>query len=259
MVTIKTKEEIDILRVGGHKLALVLKALVAAVKPGVSTADLEDLTVKLIEEAGGRPSFKDYPMGGKVYFPSALCASINDEVVHGPAVPGRILKAGDIIDLDIGMEYPAQNGLYTDMCATVPVGKASKEAIKLMKVSRDCLTAAIKKVKAGATLNDIGCAVQYLAEKHGYGVVRDLVGHGVGYKAHEEPNVFNYEIGDNSYDNLVLKSGMVLAIEPMINMGTWKVRTAPNRMTVVTADGSLSAHFENTIVVTDKGCEVLTI
>ncbi|MEI7451997.1 MAG: type I methionyl aminopeptidase [Candidatus Falkowbacteria bacterium] len=259
MVTIKTKEEIDIIRVGGHKLAAILKALVAMVKPGVSTAEIEDLCCELIEKAGGRPSFKDYPMGANVYFPTAVCASINNEVVHGPAVPGRILKAGDIIDLDIGMEYPAKNGLFTDMCVTVPVGKVSKEATKLMKVSRDCLTAAIKKVKAGATLNDIGKAVESLADKYNYGVVRDLVGHGVGYKAHEEPNVFNYEIGDNSSENMTLKEGMVLAIEPMINMGTWKVKTAPDRMTVITADGSLSAHFEHTVVVTKNGCEVLTI
>ncbi len=259
MVTIKTKEEIEILRSGGHKLAIILKKLVAMVAPGVSTADLEATLLQLIEEAGGRPSFKDYPMGRNLYFPTALCASINNEVVHGPAVPGRVLHSGDIIDLDIGMQWPKNGGLYTDMCVTVPVGKISQDAKKLLKVSRDCLNAALKEVKAGATLNDIGRAVESLADRNGYGVVRDLVGHGVGYQAHEDPSVFNYEIGDNSPENLTLKVGMVLAIEPMINMGSWKVKTAADRLTVVTADGSLSAHFEHTLAVTEKGCDVLTI
>jgi len=259
MVTIKTKEEIDILRVGGHKLAIILKKLAAAVKPGVSTEELENLTLKLIAEAGGRPACKGYPMGGKLYFPTALCASINNEVVHGPAVPGKILHAGDIIDLDLGMQYPADGGLYTDSCLTVPVGKISKDAKKLIKITHDCLMVGIKQVKAGATLNDIGKAIENLADKYNYGVVRDLVGHGVGYKAHEEPNVFNYEIGANSSENMTLREGMVLAIEPMINLGTWKVKNAPDRLTVITADGSWSAHFEHTVVVTKNGCEILTI
>jgi methionyl aminopeptidase len=258
MVTIKTAAEIDILHQGGHKLALILRALEKAVKPGVDTAYLEKLTEDLIIKAGGRPAFKGYDMGDGIFFPSALCASINNEVVHGPAVPARVLKSGDIIDLDIGMQWPREGGLYTDTCLTVGVGKISQEAKKLIKVTRESLVAGIKAVKAGNTLNDIGKAIEDYVDQFGYGVVRDLVGHGVGYQAHEDPNVFNYAIGANSRENLTLKEGMVLAIEPMVNLGGWEVKTAKNGYTVITADNSLSAHFEHSVVVTKNGCEILT-
>jgi methionyl aminopeptidase len=259
MITIKSSEEIEILKEGGHKLALILNRLAHEVRPGVTTGYLEDLALKMIAACGGRPSFKDYPMGGDLYFPTALCASINNEVVHGGALPSRTLKSGDIIDLDIGMQWPAENGLYTDTCRTVAVGKISQEAKKLIKVSYECLVLALKQVKEGNTINDIGRAVQYYAENHGYGVVRDLVGHGVGYAAHEAPHVFNYEIEESSPDNITLLAGMVLAIEPMINVGTWKVKTDKNGFTILTADGSISAHFEHTIVVTKTGYKIITI
>ncbi|MEI7620340.1 MAG: type I methionyl aminopeptidase [Candidatus Falkowbacteria bacterium] len=255
MVTIKTPKEIDIIRQGGHKLALILQALAKAVKPGVDTGYLEQLTNDLIIKAGGRPSFKGYNMGGGLFFPTALCASINNEVVHGTALPARVLKSGDIIDLDIGMEW---KGLYTDTCLTVGVGKISKEAKQLIKVTKESLDLGIKQVKPGNTLNDIGTAIENYIDNFGYGVVRDLVGHGVGYKAHEEPNVFNYAIPKNSRENITLKEGMVLAIEPMVNLGTWEVKNAKNKYTVLTADNSLSAHFEHTVVVTKKGYEILT-
>ncbi len=275
MVYKKNNEEIRIIRLGGCILAQILKEMVAEVRPGVSTLALENILVKRIKEAGGRPAFKDYDMGDGIYFPSALCASINDEVVHGAAVPGRLLKSGDIIDLDIGMEWPvdpkiraeikapvnkfsSDGGFYTDMCTTVAVGKISQEAKKLLKITRECLDAGIKQAKPGNTLNDIGKTIQAIAEMHGYGVVRDLVGHGVGYMAHEDPNVFNYAIPVRSRENLVLEPGMVIAIEPMINLGTWKVDVAANDFTVVSADGSLSAHFEHTVAITENGPEILT-
>lgn len=255
MVTIKTDKEINILRQGGSKLASILQALAKAVKPGVDTGYLEELTNALIVKAGGRPSFKGYDMGGGLFFPTALCASINNEVVHGTAYPARVLKSGDIIDLDIGMEW---RGLYTDTCLTVGVGKISKEAKQLIRVTKEALELGIKQVKPGNTLNDIGSAIENFVDQFGYGIVRDLVGHGVGYQAHEDPNVFNYAIPKNSRENITLKEGMVIAIEPMVNLGTWEVKTAKNGYTIITADNSLSAHFEHTVVVTKKGYEILT-
>lgn len=275
MIYFKTKEEIMVMRAGGKILASILKTLIEEVKPGLGTAELEDRAAKLMAEAGGRPAFKDYDMGGGIFFPSILCISINNEVVHGPALPNRVLNSGDIVDIDLGMEWPADDklraklgaprnphsplgGYFTDMCATIAVGKVSREAKKLIKVTHDCLWAGIEQVKPGNTLNDIGRAVQTLAESHGYGIVRDLVGHGVGHYAHEEPNVCNYVIPANSRENLVLKPGMVLAIEPMINLGSGRVKIAPNGFTIISADKSLSAHFEHTIAITDTGYEIIT-
>lgn len=275
MVYLKSAAEIKVIKEGGRRLARILQQLLKAIKPGTATADLEALADKLIREAGGRPSFKNYPLGNGLFFPTALCVSLNDEVVHGSALPSRILKSGDIVDLDIGMEWPVNpelrakfkaplnphsknGGFFTDMCATVPVGKISREAKELLKVSKKCLAAALKEVRPGKTINDIARAVQGLAESHGYGVVRDLVGHGVGYFAHEGPDVFNFEIYEDAPENLVLKPGMVIAIEPMINAGDWRIKMHRNGYTILTRDGSLSAHFEHTIAVTAKGAEVLT-
>ncbi len=258
MVSIKTAEEIDILREGGRRLAYVLQTLIKAVRPGVDTGYLEALTLELIDRAGGAPSFKNYDMGDGLFFPTALCASINNEVVHGPALPSRVLKSGDIIDLDIGMQWPKNGGLFTDTCATVPVGVVSKEARKLIQVTEKALYVGIKNAQAGKTLNDIGEAIENFITPYHYGIVRDLVGHGLGYQAHEDPNVFNYAIGANSRENLTLRPGMVIAIEPMINFGTWEVKTARNGYTVVTADGHLSAHFEHSLVITKDGPEILT-
>lgn len=275
MVYIKTKEEIRIIKEGGKRLSAILSRVIKEVKPGVETGYLEEMADKMIRDIGGRPAFKNYPMGGGVFFPSTLCISINDEVVHGTALPSRLIKAGDIVDLDIGMEWPVLpeirekfkapinkhskgGGFYTDMCATVPAGPISKEAKKLLRVSQECLQRALKLVKPGNTLNDLARAIQGHAESHGYGVVRDLVGHGVGYFAHERPDVFNFEINDKAPENLVLQPGMVIAIEPMINAGDWEVKTAKNGYTIITADNSLSAHFEHTVAVTEKGCDILT-
>lgn len=273
---IKTPEEINAIRAGGKILATILKTLISQVKPGVNTADLEEIMLKMVAEAGGRPSFKDYPMGGGIFFPSAICASINEEVVHGSALPGRILKSGDIIDIDIGMEWPVKpeirselklplnphsdlGGFYTDMCQTLAVGKISKEAKQLLAVTKQCLNIGIEQVKPGNRLSDIGAAIEKYAQSFGYGVVRDLVGHGVGYQAHEAPDVYHYAIDRGSSSDLVLKEGMVICIEPMINMGTHKVKMAKNGYAIITADGSLSAHFEHTLAIGSKGADILTL
>lgn len=275
MVYIKTKEEIRMIKEGGKLLSAILARVLKEVKPGVQTGYLEEMADRMIRDCGGRPAFKNYPMGDGIFFPSTLCISINDEVVHGVALPSRIINQGDIVDIDIGMEWPMTpelreqfkapinkhskgGGFYTDMCATVAAGAATKEAKKLLRVTEECLYRGIKMVKPGNTINDIARAVQGYAENHGYGVVRDLVGHGVGYCAHEQPDVFNFEIDDDSSENIVLKEGMVIAIEPMINIGTWRVKVARNKFTVISADHSLSAHFEHTVAVTKDGYEILT-
>jgi methionyl aminopeptidase len=273
---IKSQAEIEAIRAGGKILAKILKALISQVRPGLNTANLEDLMLTMVVEAGGRPAFKGYPMGGGIFFPSAICASINDEVVHGSSIPGRILEEGDIIDIDIGMEWPVKpeireklglplnphsdlGGFYSDMCQTVAVGEISKEAKKLLEVTKECLNIGLDKARPGNTLNDIGSAIQKHAEAAGYGVVRDLVGHGVGYMAHEVPDVYHYAINHKSSANLELKEGMVICIEPMINMGTHRVKMAKNKYTIITADGSLSAHFEHTLAIGSKGADILTL
>lgn len=275
MIYLKTSDEIKVIREGGRRLNKILKTLLAEVKPGVRTVSLEKLAMQLITQAGGSPAFKDYPMGGGIFFPSALCVSINDEVVHGSSLPDREIKIGDIVDLDIGMEWPIMEnerkkynfptnphsqygGYFTDMCATVGVGPITQEAKKLLRVTKECLDLAIKQAKPGNKMNDIARAIVYLANKHNFGIVRDLIGHGLGYFAHEGPDVFHYEINERSADNITLEPGLVIAIEPMINAGDWRVKIADNNYTFVTKDGSLSAHFEHTIAITNNGPEILT-
>jgi len=205
MIRIKTKEEIELLREGGKKLAQILEQITKKIKPGVNTAELETFALQLIKEAGGRAAFKGHEMPGEEPFPSALCTSINEEIVHSPAIPGRDLKFGDIIGIDIGMEYPVPNktktinehsrdrGFYTDMAVTVIVGEVDKRTEELVKVTKKSLILAIKNVKPGNTLNDIGSAVQEYVESKGFSVVRDLVGHGVGHEVHESPQVPNFK------------------------------------------------------------------
>ncbi len=275
MVYIKTKEEIEAIRSGGRILGGILAYLITQVRPGVSTALLEAEAERLIESAGGRPAFKGYPLGEGLIFPTILCVSINHEVVHGSALPERIINAGDVVDIDIGMEWPIKGelrrrfnlplnqlspggGFYTDTCATAIAGAGSPEAKRLVKVTRECLEKGIAAACPGRRLNDIGRAVQEHAEKNGLGVVRDLVGHGVGYEPHEDPHVFNFVIPERSPDNLELEPGMVIAIEPMLNLGTHRVKTAKDGYTVLTADGSLSAHFEHTVAITESGPQIMT-
>ena len=275
MIYLKREEEIEAIRRGGKILGKILKKIAAQVRPGVSSLTLEKIALEEIELAGGIPAFKDYPMGGGIYFPSALCVSLNDEVVHGAALPERIFKAGDIVDLDIGMEWPVNNelrrefnlpinphskngGFFSDTCVTLPVGAISSELKKLLRVSRECLEAGIKMAKPGNRINDIARVIENLAELNNYGVVRDLVGHGVGYFAHEEPDIFNFTISEKSQENVLLKKGMVIAIEPMINLGDYRVKTAKNGYTIVSRDGLPSAHFEHTVYIGENGPEILT-
>ncbi len=269
MTSKKTKEEIKILREGGKKLSSILKKVKKEVRPGVSTEFLEEIACKLMKEAGGRPAFKNFEIFSGEYFPTALCTSINEEVVHAPAIPGRVLEEGDMIGIDVGMEYPLNGGkvdnrysrlggFYTDMSQTVAVGKISKEKIKIMETTKKCLELAIKKAKPGNTLNDIGKVIQKKAERDGFSVVRDLVGHGVGYKVHEEPQVFNYDFVKEGIKDMVLEPGLVIAIEPMLNAGGPAVKSGPDGFSVVTADGSVSAHFEHTIAITEKGNIIIT-
>ncbi len=262
MIIIKSKKEIAIMREGGKILAAILKALEKEAKPGATTGDLERLACALIKKAGGRPSFKNYKsMMETKAFPTALCTSINSEVVHAPALPSRELKTGDIVGIDIGMEYPygpSGPGYYTDMAVTAAVGKVNNEAKKLIKTTRKSLEQAIRQVKPGQSLDDIGRAVQTTAEEAGFSVVRDLVGHGVGTAVHEDPQVPNYKIAGSGIENIILKPGMTIAIEPMLNIGTYKVKGLADGFTIVTADRKLSGHFEHTVAVTENGHEVIT-
>lgn len=261
MITIKTKEEIEIIRKGGKRLAKILKELSDKVAPGITTGKLEKLACELIKKIGGRAAFKNLLIPGNKRFPTAICASINNEVVHAPALPSRELKKGDIIKIDIGMEYPygiGKIGYYTDMAITVPVGEIDNKVQKLINATKKCLELGIDQIRAGNDLNDIGRAIQNYVESQGFSVVREMVGHGVGYNIHEEPQVPHFEVLDHSMKIITLKPGMVIAIEPMINTGDWRIKLSSDGYTYITKDGSLSAQFEHTVAVTEKGNIVLT-
>ena len=249
MIIIKTPKEIELMREGGEILAKVLREVSLRVKPGVSTQELDSLAEELIIKSKGKPSFKGYKG-----YPAALCASVNNEVVHGIPSSEKILKSGDIVGLDLGLEY---KGCFTDMTITVPVGKVSKIAHKLIKVTKNSLTQGIRKIEPGNFISDISRAIQDYVERQGFSVVRDLVGHGVGREVHEDPPVPNFF--DPNLESVKLREGMVLALEPMINMGSYEVEVLNDGWTVVTRDGFLSAHFEHTVAVTKEGYEILTI
>ncbi len=259
---IKTQKEIDLIREGGHILDRILKAAAASVKPGVSTGELEDLALKLIKEAGGRPAFKGYkPEKNSRPFPSAFCISVNEEIVHGPAVPSRPLKNGDIVTLDIGMEYPyvkGKSGYFTDMATTVAVGEVPMKTRMLLAGTKDSLEAGIAAVKPGATLLQVATAIENVLNKYKLGIIRDLVGHGVGLAVHEPPQVPNYIFKKNEFPNVTLEAGMIIAIEPMATLGGWQIKAAKDGFTYETADGSLAAHFEHTVLVTEEGYEIMT-
>lgn len=247
MIIIKSEREIALLREAGRIVALCHQAMKEAVKPGVSTVELNDLCERIILENGATPSFKGY--GG---FPAAICASINDVVIHGIPNKKQILKEGDIIALDIGACY---KGYHGDSAWSYAVGKLNEADQKLMEVTRESLFIGLSHVKAGVHLSDISAAIGTYANSFGYGVVEDFTGHGVGRELHEDPAVPNYGIPGHGP---VLKAGMVIAIEPMVNAGTKKVRVLSDRWTTVTRDGKKSAHFEHTIVVREDGYEILT-
>lgn len=252
MTILKDKKEIENLKEGGRILASVLYQVASAARVGIATIELDKLAEKLIKQSGGAPSFKNYKTTeDEIPFPFALCVSINDEVVHG--IPGeRELQNGDIVGLDLGLEF---KGLYTDMAITVPVGEVRDKTIKMIDVAKKSLDAGISAVKNGACVGDIGFAVQFCVEKNGFGVVRKLVGHGLGHKPHETPEVPNF---GKKRTGTILKEGMVLAIEPMITVGCPDIFLDNDMWTWKTKDGSPSSHFEHTIIVTQTGAEIIT-
>ncbi|MDZ7798075.1 MAG: type I methionyl aminopeptidase [Patescibacteria group bacterium] len=247
MVIIKTTKEIEIIREGGKILAEVINTLVKKSKPGISTLELDKIADKLMHEKGGQPSFKGYQG-----FPAAICASLNDEVVHGIPSEDKILKEGDIFSIDAGMQY---KGLYTDMSRTINIGRTSKKAKRLVNTTKKALELGLRQIRAGNQIGDISFAIQDYAESNGFGVVRSLVGHGVGKKVHEEPKIPNY--GEKA-TGPILEEGMVLAIEPMLTAGNYEVSIDEDGWTARTKDGLLSAHFEDTVAVTKNGYSLLT-
>ena len=272
-MTIKTKEEIELMRENGKRLSRVLDRVVELARPGVTTAELDQLAERLIIESGGKPSFKGYRVKGiSVGYPATMCISINEEVVHGIPRNNRILREGDIVGLDIGMWYPRSatgsrklemgekenapvTSLCTDMAVTIGIGQIAKEAQRLIDATRESLNIGIAKVKAGATVGDIGSAIEFFLRKNNLGIIRDLAGHGVGYEVHEEPLIPNYGKAGKGEE---LKEGMVIAIEPMATLGDWHVMLAEDQWTFKTMDNSLGAHFEHTMAVMKTGADVLT-
>ena len=252
MITVKTKEEIKILKEGGGRLAEIMVAVVKAVGPGVSTLDLDRLAESLIFKSGGEPAFKGYrSKEGRIYNFSS-CLSVNDELVHGMPRKDKFLQEGDILGVDIGMKW---RGLFIDTAVTIGIGKITKEAERLLRSTKDALEIGIKTVKPGVKLGDVSYAIERRLERDHLGIIRDLAGHGVGYELHEEPLIPNF---GKPGTGLEIKEGMVLAIEPMAALGNWKIKLAADGWTFKTVDGSLSAHFEHTVAVTKNGVEVMT-
>ena len=248
-VVLKSSQEIEKMRRAGHIVREVLETVRGLVKPGVTTFDLEKAADAKIKELGAKAAFKGYHG-----FPCVLCTSVNSEVVHGIPSVKRVLKEGDIVSVDCGAVI---DGFYGDSAITVPVGeKIDPETARLLKVTEASLHAGIAVVKPGATLGDIGAAVQGVVEAEGFSVVRDFVGHGIGSNMHEDPQIQNYgEAGRG----MKLRAGMVIAIEPMVNAGQPDVKVLRDGWTAVTNDGSMSAHFEHTVAVTDTGAKILTV
>lgn len=261
---IKSAYDIEQIKKGGKIIGEILEKLAKMCKPGVSTGEIDRAAEKMIKKAGGKPAFKGYANGPHdTPFPTTICASANHQLVHGIAKDDDILENGDIFTIDIGMEWPVKNtkkftrGFFTDTALTVIVGNVPEKTKELLRVTKASLEVGIKAVKPGNSVADIGRAIENYVNSQGkYGIVRDLVGHGVGHAVHEEPRIPNY------YDPLmrafILKPGMVLAIEPMISLGSHRVRTGPDGWTIEMADKSLCGHFEHTVIVTENGCEVVT-
>jgi methionyl aminopeptidase len=250
---IKTPAEIASLRESGKRLGQVLKTVIAAAVPGVTTLELDVLAEKLIREAGGIPIFKGYGAGSGRPFPASICASVNEEVVHGIPRAQKVVREGDLLKIDIGMRF---QGMVTDMARTVRIGVVSTEADKLATVTEESLRLGIAELRPGARISRYANAVQKHVEAHGFSVVRDLVGHGVGHELHEDPQIPNYVSRD--MEDFVVRAGMTLALEPMVNKGKFSVKIAADDWTFITTDGKLSAHFEDTVVITEKGADVVT-
>jgi methionyl aminopeptidase len=246
MISIKSEQDLEIMRHSGKILGLVMKELRRRIKANVTTAELDCLAGELIAKHGGVAAFKGYKG-----FPANICASVNEEVVHG--IPSaRKLKEGEIISIDLGVNY---KGFFSDAAITVGVGRIEPQLKKLIEVSRTALSEGVKQARVGNKIHDISSAIQEYVEKNGFSVVRHFVGHGIGKNLHEEPEIPNFVTSRQSEQ---IKSGMVLAIEPMVNMGDWQCRIVENGWTAVTEDGLASAHFEETVAVTQDGPEILT-
>ena len=251
MITLKSDEEIEKLYRANQIVAEVLSVLCNTVKPGVDTLTLDRIAEKMCREAGAEPAFLGYP--GPTPFPATICASVNDEVVHGIPSTDRVLAEGDILSIDFGVQI---DGFFGDSAVTVPVGNVSDKARRLMDATRRALFAGIEQAREGNRLYDISAAVQNTAESEGFSVVRDFVGHGIGSRMHEPPQIPNF---GQPARGVRLKRGMVLALEPMINAGTWAVKVKSDGWTAVTADGDLSAHFEHSVAITADGPRVLSL
>jgi methionyl aminopeptidase len=248
MIILKSPDEVAKMRVAGSIVAETIDTVLAAVRPGVSTADLDAVAEAFIRERKATPSFKGYRG-----FPASICASLNEEVVHGIPSPKRILKEGDVLSLDFGAIW---DGYHADSAVTVFVAEPpSAEAEKLVRVTEEALEAGISQIRPGGRLSDISHAVQQVVEGAGFSVVREYVGHGIGRSLHEDPQIPNYGLPGRGPE---LRPGLVVAVEPMVTMGDWKTQVLADDWTVVTADRSLAAHFEHTIAVTEDGREVLT-
>lgn len=249
MVVLKTRREIELMREAGRIAATALKVAGEAVRPGVSTLEIDTIARKYIESQGARPNFL-----GLYGFPATACISINNEVIHGIPSKDRILKEGDIVSIDLGAE---KNGYHGDNAATFAVGEISDEAKRLIDTTRESLYVGLEQAVAGNRIGDISNAVQMYCEERGYGVVRDFVGHGIGKELHEDPSVPNFGTPGRG---VRLLPGMTIAVEPMINQGTWEVNQLSDGWTIVTKDGKLAAHFEHTIAITKDGeCMILTL
>ena len=245
-ITIKSPREIESMRKAGWVVAKALDAMAKAIRPGITTQDLDDIASAEIRAHGAKPSFLGY-----LGFPRTVCASVNEEIVHG--IPGgRVLRDGDIVSLDCGAVV---EGFHGDSAFTAGVGSVSAECEELMDVTREALNRGIAAARHGARVGDIGWAVQSFVEGKGYSIVREYVGHGIGRNLHEEPQVPNFGTPGSG---TLLRKGMVIAIEPMVNVGGWRTKVLGDNWTVVTADGKLSAHFEKTLLITEGDAEVLT-
>jgi methionyl aminopeptidase len=252
MISLKSLEEIELIRESSRIVADVLKLMGSQIRPGITTLELDRAAEDYIRSMGGEPAFKGYGWDKNNLFPATLCMSIDDEVVHG--IPSkRVLKDGDLLSIDVGAK---KNGFYGDGAWSFAVGEVSEEKTRLMRVTEESLLKGIEQAVVGKRVHDISNAVQQYVEANGFSVVRDLVGHGVGKKLHEEPSVPNY--GDPG-TGPALKDGMTLAIEPMVNAGTWRVKVAADGWTVLTTDGKPSAHFEHTVAIKNGKAEILTL
>ena len=247
-IEIKTSREIKLIKKSSQIVAKVLNEIIDIIQPGMSTKDLDTFAEKRIREMGATPSFKGYHG-----FPASICSSINNEVVHGIPNKNKIIKNGDLVKIDTGAYL---DGYHGDSCVSICIGSVKKEVERLSNVSHEALYAGLKKIKAGNTLLDIAGAIEDVVKKNGFSVVEDYTGHGVGRNLHEEPSVFNFRTKD--LPNVVLREGMTLAVEPIVNAGTKYCKTLNDRWTVITKDGKFSSQWEHTIVVLKDGIEILT-